>query len=178
MGLGSGVVARRRPTLPHLEMQYHGRCGVSRPSSGWDRVWQPCDDHRATRPDPLVWCVRDWLCSSESERAGTVWCCMRCLLRDVAVLLDLSSFGRLVTLGCAHCCASTCVLLTCWSGTALEGDLVWRGVSCLDAFSSYPVRTWLPSCAAGATTGAPEVRPSRSSRTRDRSSQVSCTHGR
>ena len=52
VGVGSGVVARRRPTLPHLEVQYHGRRGVSRPSSGWDRVYQPCDDHRATRPDP------------------------------------------------------------------------------------------------------------------------------
>ncbi len=91
---------------------------------------------------------------------------------------DGSSIGRLVTLGCTGYPASTCVLLTCWSGTALEGDLVWRGVSCLDAFSSYPVRTWLPSCATGVTTGAPEVRPSRSSRTRDRSSQVSYTHGR
>jgi hypothetical protein len=58
------------------------------------------------------------------------------------------------------------------------GDLVLRGVSRLDAFSGYPVRTWLPGGAAGATTGAPEVRPSRSSRTRDGSSQVSNTHGR
>jgi hypothetical protein len=58
------------------------------------------------------------------------------------------------------------------------GDLVLRLVSRLDAFSGYPFRTWLPGCAAGATTGAPEVRPSRSSRTRERSSQVSNTHGR
>ena len=33
--------ARQRPTLPCLEAQYHGRCGVSRPSSGWDRVGHP-----------------------------------------------------------------------------------------------------------------------------------------
>ena len=26
-----------------------------------------------------------------------------------------------------------------------QGDLVLRGVSRLDAFSGYPVRTWLPS---------------------------------
>ena len=58
------------------------------------------------------------------------------------------------------------------------GDLVSRGVSRLDAFSGYPVRTWLPCTAAGATTGPPVVRPSRSSRTRDSSSQVSDTHGR
>ena len=58
------------------------------------------------------------------------------------------------------------------------GDLVLRLVSRLDAFSGYPFRTWLPGDATGVTTGAPEVRPSRSSRTRDRSSQVSNTHGR
>ena len=57
-------------------------------------------------------------------------------------------------------------------------DLVLRLVSRLDAFSGYPFRTWPPSHATGVTTGSPEVRPSRSSRTRDRSSQVSYTHGR
>ena len=58
------------------------------------------------------------------------------------------------------------------------GDLVLRLVSRLDAFSGYPFRTWLPGDAAGATTGAPEVRPSRSSRTRESASQVSYTHSR
>jgi hypothetical protein len=58
------------------------------------------------------------------------------------------------------------------------GDLVLRLVSRLDAFSGYPFRTWLPGGATGVTTGTPEVRPSRSSRTRERSSQVSNTHGR
>ena len=57
-------------------------------------------------------------------------------------------------------------------------DLVWRWVSRLDAFSGYPFRTWLPGCAAGATTGPPEVRPPRSSRTEGGSAQVSYTHGR
>ena len=59
-----------------------------------------------------------------------------------------------------------------------RGDLVSREVSRLDAFSGYPVRTWLPGRAAGATTGAPEVRPPRSSRTGGSASQVSNTHGR
>jgi hypothetical protein len=59
-----------------------------------------------------------------------------------------------------------------------RGDLVWRGVSRLDAFSGYPVRAWLPGGAAGATTGAPEARPSRSSRTGDGASQISCARGR
>ena len=59
-----------------------------------------------------------------------------------------------------------------------RGDLVWRGVSRLDAFSGYPVRAWLPGGATGVTTGAPEARPSRSSRTGDGASQVSDTRGR
>ena len=46
-------MARRRPTLPRLETQYHGRWGVSRPCSGWERVYQPRDGHQATGPDPL-----------------------------------------------------------------------------------------------------------------------------
>ena len=51
-----------------------------------------------------------------------------------------------------------------------------RWASRLDAFSVYPFRTSLPSCALGSTTVAPEVRPSRSSRTRDSSCQNSCAH--
>jgi hypothetical protein len=85
---------------------------------------------------------------------------------------------RLVLVSFAHCCASTPSLSTWWSSTALKGELVLRWASRLDAFSGYPVRTWLPCCAAGATTGPLEVRPSRSSRTRDRSSQFSYTCGR
>lgn len=59
-----------------------------------------------------------------------------------------------------------------------RGDPVSRGGSRLDAFSGSPVRTWPPGRAAGATTGSPEVRPSRSSRTGDGSSQVSNARGR
>ena len=58
------------------------------------------------------------------------------------------------------------------------GGLILEGASRLDAFSAYPVRTWLPSCATGVTTGAPSVRPPRSSRTRGSSPQTSCAHDR
>ena len=54
--------------------------------------------------------------------------------------------------------------------------LFLRSVSRLDAFSVYPIRTSLPSYAVGTTTVAPEVRPFRSSRTRNSSSHVSCAH--
>ena len=53
------------------------------------------------------------------------------------------------------------------------GYLILRGASRLDAFSVYPFQTWLPGHAPGGTTGTPEVRPSRSSRTKDSSSQIS-----
>ena len=54
-----------------------------------------------------------------------------------------------------------------------SGILILERASRLDAFSGYPSRTWPTSHAAGATTGTPEVRPSRSSRTRDSLLQVS-----
>ena len=54
------------------------------------------------------------------------------------------------------------------------GNLILGGASRLDAFSVYPFRTQLPSYAFGKTTGAPVVRPSRSSRTKDSSLQISC----
>jgi hypothetical protein len=40
----------RRPTLPRLETQYHGRYGVSRPSSERDRVGHPRYDHQVEQP--------------------------------------------------------------------------------------------------------------------------------
>ena len=60
---------------------------------------------------------------------------------------------------------------------AMAGLFLWW-VSHLYAFSAYPFRTRLPGDAAGATTGAPEVRPTRSSRTRVRSTQISNAHCR
>ena len=57
------------------------------------------------------------------------------------------------------------------------GNLISRWASRLDAFSGYPIQTWLISSALGRTTDTPEVRSSRSSRTRDDSSQVPSAHG-
>ena len=48
---------------------------------------------------------------------------------------------RLVPVSCTGRPASTPGLSTWWSSTALQGELVSRWVSSLDAFSSYPVRT-------------------------------------
>ena len=62
-------------------------------------------------------------------------------------------------------------------GPWLRG-LVLGGASRLDAFSGYPARAWPPGCAAGATTGPPEARPPRSSRTGGGSPQASDARGR
>ena len=56
------------------------------------------------------------------------------------------------------------------------GSLILKEASRLDAFSVYPVRTSLLGHGPGDPTDTPEVRPSRSSRTRDSSSQTSCAH--
>ena len=53
------------------------------------------------------------------------------------------------------------------------GYLILGGASRLDAFSVYPFQTWLLGHAPGGTTDTPVVRPSRSSRTKDGSLQIS-----
>ena len=58
-----------------------------------------------------------------------------CLMRA------MKSIELLVPVSYTHCCASTPGLSTWWSSTTLEGELVLRWVSRLDAFSGYPVRT-------------------------------------
>ena len=87
------------------------------------------------------------------------------------------ALDRLVTVSCTRCRASTSVLSTSCSSRGLRlatGDLILRGASRLDAFSVYPVRTWLLCRAFGNTTDTPAVRPPRSSRTKGSSSQISC----
>ena len=63
------------------------------------------------------------------------------------------------------------VLAPPYGGT---GNLILGRVSHLDAFSAYPIRTWLPSDATGVTTRTPSVRSLWSSRTRSDTPQVSC----
>ena len=72
----------------------------------------------------------------------------------------------------------TCRLSTSSSATTLNGALILRMASHLDAFSAYPNQTRIPGGAPGGTTGLPEVCPSRSSRTSDGTAQNSCAHDR
>ena len=87
----------------------------------------------------------------------------------------LISIGQLHTLPCFHLRPIYDIVYVEPYSFRMR-DLILGGVSRLDAFSVYPVRTSLLCRAAGATTDAQLVRPSRSSRTRDRSFQISYAH--
>ncbi len=89
--------------------------------------------------------------------------------------------GRLVLVSYEPCGPSTSSLSNTWSSCALLfpyglGDLILRSASRLYAFSGYHNRTSLPSHAVVTTAGTQEVRPSRSSRTKDRPPQISSAH--
>ena len=150
----------RRPTIPRLKTQYHWRGGFSRPSSGWDRVFTLRQNHQASKGRCQIW--------SSLKRTS----------RWALTMKAIKPIERLVLVSYTHCCASTPSLSTWWSSTALKGELVSRWVSRLDAFSGYPIDTWLPSDTTGVITGTPEVSPTRSSRTKVRASQVSYAHSR
>ncbi len=161
---------------------FHGRV---RDGIGWITV---CHGHQVSQPAPVgVWLGGDWVCVCGGVPAGCLmlacdgavrrWAGGVCLLygRAHPVWSSVRAIrtGRLSALLRVH---PRPIDVMVYHGP--HGDLVLRKVSRLDAFSGYPVRTWLPGRAAGATTGAPEVRPPRSSRTRGSASQVSHTHGR
>src|SRR3954453_4596097 len=92
------------------------------------------------------------------------------------------ALGLLVPVNSTPHEASISGLSTPWSLGGLThakvvGYLIEERASRLDAFSGYPFRTYPTSHAPGGTTGTPEVRPSRSSRTRDSLPQVSYARG-
>jgi hypothetical protein len=127
---------RRRPALPRLGTQYHGRGGVSRPSSGRGRVGHPRCGRRVGR-------------ASRGRPAGAGWgggaCCWRAAwvggcARPAAGLPPGrgSSLGRLGPVGCARRRACTPGLSTWWSATALmarPGLAVGFPLRCLQRLS-------------------------------------------
>ena len=128
------MVVRRRPTLPHLEMQYHGRSGVSRPSSGWDRVYQPRDCHRATGPE-LNEMMR--VCVVDAVRRCARWGGLHTPAFGVGSEIDRAiRTARLNGLPHVHLRPINVMV-----SHGPQGDLVLRLVSRLDAFSGYPFRT-------------------------------------
>ncbi len=120
-----------------------------------------------------VFCLWCWLVVGSWWRASLCadrgpWCgrCVGFVVRPV-------STRPLNTLLCVHVGPIDPVI--CWGPypTSVGGDVILGWASRLDAFSGYPCRTWPTSHAPGGTTGALEVRPSRSSRTGDSSPHVS-----
>ncbi len=87
------------------------------------------------------------------------------------------STGRLNTLPCVHLRPIYLVVFQGPYPVNPVGHLISRRVSRLDAFSAYLFRRSPTSRAPGGTTGTRELRPSRSSRTRDSSPQMSCAYG-
>src|SRR3954454_16774088 len=87
------------------------------------------------------------------------------------------STGPLNTLLCLHVPPINVVVSHGPYSLEGMGSLILRGASRLDAFSGYPIQTWLISSAVGTTTDTPEVCSLRSSRTRSDSSQASSAHG-
>src|SRR6476660_4691093 len=87
------------------------------------------------------------------------------------------STGPLNTLLCLHVPPINVVVSHGPYSLEGMGSLISRSASRLDAFSGYPIQTWLISSAVGTTTDTPEVCSLRSSRTRSDSSQASSAHG-
>jgi hypothetical protein len=141
--VGRGAAGRggwrtwRRPTLPRLGAQYHGRGGVSRPSSGWARVGHPrCrPPGRPTAPagppspppSPGCWQARHGPLgagpgpSFRSIGSASGLRSRPCGLRAARLPLGGSrSLGRLGPVSSARRRASTPGLSTWWSPTALK----------------------------------------------------------
>jgi hypothetical protein len=171
--------ARRRPVRDDVPAatysptqsprQYHRRGRALLPGSGWDRVFPLRHGHRngGLAEDDLRERLRGCELRVTSERDSE---------REQESSPRPISTGQLHTSPCFH--FRPINLVVCEGPYPVDpvGDLISRRASHLDAFSAYPCRTWLTSRAAGATTGTPEVRPPRSSRTRGSSSQISYAH--
>ena len=116
-------------------------------------------------------------------------CLQNCTLKTLSIIshLSISSFpaiwscprpisnSQLRTLLHFHLCP---IYLVVFKGSYFfrMGYLILRGASRLDAFSVYPVQTWLPGRELSSSTGTPAVRPPRSSRTKGSSSQISSAY--
>src|SRR5262249_34882221 len=121
--------------------------------------------HRKPIQLSSVNCVQLWL-PFQSSRASTS------RRRRIPSPRPIST-GRLNTSPCVH--LRPINLVVCQGPYLVDpvGDLISRQASRLDAFSASPFRRSQTSRALGRTTGTRELRPSRSSRTRDSSSQIS-----
>src|SRR5687767_4285361 len=159
---------RRRPTLPGpLDPSTIGAGGLNfrvRNGNGWD-------------PSAMA---TETCCQGARPAPGGPPSARSSLQNSIAStnnFVDPSprpiSTGRLNTLLCVH--LRPINVMVCHGPYLVDpvGNLILERASYLDAFSTYTFRRSLTSSALGRTTGARELRPSRSSRTRDSLPQVS-----
>ena len=149
-GMGSGLVASPKATRP-AKNSFVGPSSRARPcdanivETGAARKGQRMKQNWfwSFRTASLTNCLFDNL---SGDAFGTSWT----LLGPLALPFDPVRFlipstikpnGRLVPVSSTRCRAYTPGLSTWSSSTALQGDLVLRLVSRLDAFSGYPFRT-------------------------------------
>jgi hypothetical protein len=110
--LGKGWRTWRRPTLPCLRTQYHGRWGFSRPSSGWDRVRAPRDDHQVVQPFPVVG-LRSSVVRRKARQTGVGWRFWCCVVRGAC----LRSLDPGTTEDDFHAWCASLPLVTCFLTT-------------------------------------------------------------
>jgi hypothetical protein len=128
--------AWRRPTLPQVGLQYHGRTRVSRPSSEWGRVGHLGCDHQAFRSGTerqawIFWILGVPLSFARAGRAmhvlvlrvvrswQVVWSSFVQAWFGARSWRGASSIERLGSVSSTPCGASTADLSTWWSSTAL-----------------------------------------------------------
>ena len=143
-------IIRRRPTLPG---------GLPPSTIGADRL--NCRVRNGNGCDPVAMATGNLLSTWFPTRTP-----------EQARARFNQALGRLVPVSSRRHRHYTSGLSTWWSSHGpYQVDpvrvLIFERVSHLDAFSGYPFRRWLISRALGRTTDTPELRPSRSSRTRD-----------
>ncbi len=168
---GAGIVAcaaretRRRPTLPG-----------GRPPSTIGAGGLNCRVRNGNGCFPAAMVTGFELSAPRPGRENSIASTSR-LRRRVRSSPRPISTGRLNTLPCVHLRPINLVVYQGPYPVDPVGDLISKRVSRLDAFSAYLFRRSQTSRAPGGTTGTRELRPSRSSRTRDSSPQVSYAHG-
>ena len=159
-----------------------------RESNSHQRFWRPLSYH-LTNPLQSIFYILSKLHTCQHSLRINFLCCRlsiviystpRGSLRDSVTQLFWSSphpisNSQLHALLHFHLCP---IYLVVFKGVYFfrMGYLILRGASRLDAFSVYPFRAWLPGRRLGSLTDAPAARPSRSSRTKDSSSQISYAH--
>ena len=126
----------------------------------------------------LVYCLLVYYTNNISTSKAIKDFSIRCLEQLKVWARKRRKFRAISSARLWHRCLYTCTLSTSSSTTTLNGVLILRLASHLDAFSAYPFQTQIPSGAPGGTTGKPEVCPSRSSRTSDGTTQNSNAHDR